>query len=251
MKLRKTIRQDWILVFGLLAAMASISATAAKADGYGLGKVVEPGEEYAGKTYNELVSQWSNWLVKEPFATNPAFDLDGSLCDRNQEGRVWFLASTFEGVANRTCEIPGGKAIFVSLGGAFLSFAPEFPEAGDPCLALAPGVGRVRCDVNRDVPGAPAISLEAALDGVPVKDLFAYRTESEPGGFTLRAGNPSFLTDLGFPAGNRTPSVASGYFLFLRPLSRGLHTLRIRMVNPDQTVTGVNYRLVIGDGHDD
>ena len=80
-------------------------------------KVVEPGEEFAGKSYNELASEWTNWLAAEPIATNPAFDPDGRFCDRNQQGKVWFLASTFEGIVDRTCEVPAGKAIFVSLGG--------------------------------------------------------------------------------------------------------------------------------------
>ena len=86
---------------------------------------------------------------------------------------------------------------------------------------------------------------------MPVENLFAYRTQSQPEGFTLRAPNPSFLTDLGFPAGNRSPAVADGYFLFLKPLKSGRHTLNLRMTNPDQSETGVNYTLLVGDDDDD
>jgi hypothetical protein len=235
------------LVLGV-AAMMGLTATAASADDLkNHNRIVEPGEEYFDKSYNELASEWSNWLVREPIATNPAFDPDGRFCDKNQQGKVWFLASTFEGVADRTCEIPEGKAIFLSLGGAFLSFAPEFPAAGDSCLQMATSVEKVRCDVNNDVPVAPNISFEATLDGEPVKNLFAYRAQSQPEGFTLRVKNPSFLTDLGFPAGNRTPAVADGYFLYLKPLRSGEHTLSFRMINPDQSETGVNYTLIVED----
>jgi hypothetical protein len=245
MKLNKKLWPGALAVIGLMVA------TAASANDHGnRNKIVEPGQEYLGRTYNELVSKWSNWLVKEPFATNPAFDPDGRFCDSNQEGKVWFLASTFEGVVDRTCEIPAGKAIFVSLGGVFLSFAPEFPAAGDPCLQMGTTVEKVRCDVNNDVQVAPSISLEATLDGVPVEDLFAFRAQSQPGGFTLRSPNPSFLTDLGFAPGNRL-AVADGYFLFLKPLRPGQHTLSLRIINPDQSETGVNYTLIIGDGDDD
>ncbi|HSK77021.1 MAG TPA: hypothetical protein VLQ45_11225 [Thermoanaerobaculia bacterium] len=110
---------------------------------------------------------------------------------------------------------------------------------------MATDLERVRCDVNNDVPVAPAISFEATLDGEPVEDLFAYRAQSQPGGFTLRAPNPSFLTDLGFPAGDRSPAMADGYFLFLKPLEIGRHTLSFRMVNPDQSEAGVNYTLIV------
>lgn len=229
---------------GVVAVMGLLVTAAASADAGS--RVVEPGEEFAGKSYNELASEWTNWLVTEPIATNPAFDPDGGFCDLNQRGRVWFLASTFEGVADRTCEVPAGKAIFLSLGGVFVSLAPEFPAAGDPCSQMATDLEKVRCDVNDDVPVAPAISLEVTLDGEPVEDLFAFRAQSQAGGFTLRVPNPSFLTDLGLAPGNRFPAVADGYFLFLKPLRPGVHTLNLRMTNPDQSVTGVNYTLIIG-----
>lgn len=243
MKLNKKFWQSAVAVTGLL-----MMATTASADGNkNRSRVVEPGEEFFGKSYSELASEWTNWFVTEPIATNPAFDPDGRFCDRNQRGDVWFLASTFEGVVNRTCEVPAGKALFLSLGGAFVSFAPEFPAAGDPCLQMAATVEKVRCDVNNDVPVSPSISFQVTLDGAPVEDLFAFRAQSQPGGFTLRVPESSFITDIGLPAGNRAPAVADGYFLFLKPLRPGIHTLTLRMTNPDQSVTGVNYRLIIGE----
>lgn len=234
--MNKKLLQGIVVMMGLVVMAASAEAA---------NRVVEPGHEFFGKSYNELASEWTNWLTAEPIATNPAFDPDGRFCDSNQQGDVWFLASTFDGVANRTCEVPAGKAIFLSLGGVFLSFAPEFPAADDPCSQMASAVQKVRCDVNNDVPVAPAISFQVTIDGEPVKDVFAYRAQSQPGGFTLRVPNPSFITDLGFPAGNRYPAVADGYFLFLKPLRPGTHTLNFRMTNPDQSVTGVNYTLII------
>jgi hypothetical protein len=241
MKLNKQLWQS-VAVIGLVMT-TSASAHAGS-------RVVEPGQEFADKSYSELASEWTNWLVAEPIATNPAFDPDGRFCGRNQRGKVWFLASTFEGVANRTCEVPADKAIFLSLGGVFVSFSPEFPAAGDVCSQMATNLEKVRCDVNNDLPVAPAVSFQVTLDGEPIQDLFAFRAQSQPGGFTLRVPNPSFLTDLGFASGNRSPAVADGYFLFLKPLKRGAHTLSFRMTNPDQSQTGVNYTLVIQDGHD-
>lgn len=242
----KSNRKFWqgaaVAAIGLMMA-----STASAADH----RIVEPGEELFSLSYNELVDRWTNWFVTEPIATNPAFDPDGRFCDLNQGGRVWFLASTFGGVVDRTCEVPAGKPIFISVGGAGVSFGPDFPAAGDPCLQMATGLEKVRCDVNNDIPVAPNVTLEATLDGVPVADLFAYRAQSQPGGFTLRVPEVSFITDLGLPAGNRFPAVADGYFLYLKPLRPGTHTLSVRMINPDQTEAGVNYTLIIDDGDDD
>jgi hypothetical protein len=237
MKLNRNLWRSAVAVIGLVMAV-SASADAGN-------RVVEPGREFSAKSYNELASEWTNWLIAEPIATNPAFDPDGRFCGRNQGGKVWFLASTFEGVADRTCEVPADKAIFLSLGGVFVSFAPEFPAAGDPCSQMATTLEKVRCDVNNDFPVAPAVSFQVTLDGEPIQDLFAFRAQSMPGGFTLRVPNPSFLTDLGLASGDRSPAVADGYFLFLKPLKRGTHTLNFRMTNPDQSQRGVNYTLVI------
>lgn len=239
MKLNKKVFQSAVVVIGLLMAGAAFADDQLVAS-----KVVEPGQEYLGKTYNKLVSEWTNWFTREPLATNPALDPDGGFCDLNQQGRVWFLASTFDGVADRTCEVPADKGIFVSLGGVFLSFAPEFPAAGDPCLQMATAEEQVRCDVNNDVPVAPNVSLEATLDGEPINDLLAFRAQSQPGGFTLEVPSPSFLTDLGLAPGDRSPAVADGYFLFLKPLKRGRHLLSFRMINAGQE-TGVNYTLIV------
>lgn len=236
MKLNSKVFRGVVLMGVLMA-----TAVAAQADN----RVVEPGQKFGGKSYNELAGEWTNWLTQEPFATNPALDPDGRYCDLNQQGNVWFLASTFGGVVDRTCEIPAGKAIFLSLGGVFVSFAPEFPAANDACAQAGTVLAGVRCDVNDDVPVAPAISFEVTLDGVAVEDLFAYRAQSQPGGFTLEVPNPSFLTDLGLPAGDRSPAVADGYFLYLKPLDVGRHTLSLRMTNPDQSQAGVDYTLVI------
>ena len=232
----------WLSAVAVIWLMVAAAASA---------EVVEPGQKFFGKSYQELAGEWTNWLAAEPIATNPALDPDGRFCDRNQEGKVWFLASTFGGVVDRTCEVPAGKAIFLSLGGVFVSFSPEFPAAGDPCLQMATDLEKVRCDVNNDVPVAPSISFAVTIDGVPVEDLFAFRAQSQPGGFTLRVPDPSLLTDLGFASGNRTPAVADGYFLFLKPLEPGEHTLNLLMTNPDQSERGVNYTLIIKGDDDD
>jgi hypothetical protein len=163
--------KDNTKIWPSIVAVMGLLGAAALADAASSSVVIGPGQQFAGKSYNELANEWTNWLVAEPFATNPALDPDGSLCDRNQQGKVWFLASTFEGIANRTCNMPNGRAIFISLGGVFVSFSPDFPAAGDPCLQAATALERVRCDVNDDVPVAPDISFEVTIDGEPVGDL--------------------------------------------------------------------------------
>lgn len=195
-------------------------------------KVVEPGKEKFGKSYNELANKWTSWLELEPPSTSPAFDEDGRFCDLNQEGRFWFLAGTFDGFAERTCEVPAGKAIFFPVL-AVVSFTPEFPEEGDPdadpptepnvCLPLGKGIDGVRCDVNDDIGVAPDISLVVTLDGRKVEDPFAYRVQSPPGGFNFRIPEGGLLNTFGFAPGPRFPTVVDGYWILLQPPSHGWH----------------------------
>jgi hypothetical protein len=41
--------------------------------------------------------------------------------------------------------------------------------------------------------------------------------------------------------------VADGYFLLLKPLKPGVHSLNVLQTNADQSQAGVNYTLIIGD----
>jgi hypothetical protein len=246
-------RLSVITALALLAAAPAPVFADGAADGrpdHRKGGIVEPGHAFFGKSYNELASDWNNWLAAEPNETNPALDNDGIDCGRNQRGPVWFLAGTFGGafgedvIADRRCTIPAGKAIFFALA-AFVSFAPDF--AKDPTCVVLPGlINRIRCDVNDDVPLAPNIRLKASIDGKPVRDLFAYRVQSPPGGFVFRIAPGSPLTRF-VPAGVRKPAVADGYYLYLKPLSRGDHTLRFSAdTNADGTPDlGANYRLTV------
>jgi hypothetical protein len=246
----KSLKKEWkvlmivtIFVFGFIM-IGAISGSSVGAGENRLG-IVEPGQQIFGKSYNELVSQWTNWLIAEPIATNPAFDPDGSFCDTNQRGHVWFLATTFGGIADRTCEVPAGKAIFISLGGVYVSFSPEYLGGDSVCSLLTGDLEQIRCDVNNDIPLAPDISLKVVIDGVEVKDLFAFRAQTQPGGFTLRVPDPSLLTDIGFSPGDRYPAVADGYFLLLEPLKPGKHTLTVITTYAGDSQSGVNYTLIV------
>lgn len=49
--------------------------------------VGEPSQQFAGKSYQELASEWTNWLVMELMATNLAFDPDGQSYAKTNRGR--------------------------------------------------------------------------------------------------------------------------------------------------------------------
>ncbi|WP_299013587.1 hypothetical protein [uncultured Photobacterium sp.] len=205
--------------------------------------IVEPGKTLFKKSYNELIGEWSNWLQKEPIATSPAFDPNGSYCYLNQEGKIWFLAGTFGGIAERFCKVPEGKGVFFPIF-ANISFGPEFLNQV-PCDSLEEETDQIRCDVNDDTAIAPNVGLEFLLNGEPVTDLFAYKAQSQPGGFTFQLG--ALFEEFGFTPGDRHPAVADGYWILLKPLPKGTHTLSFSADFDTDGIpdSGVNYTLEV------
>jgi len=234
-----------VLSFLLVSAEQAVPAWAADNNSQKDITIVEPGRTLFGKSYNQLAGELSNWLVAEPEATNVASDPDGRFCHLNQEGKVWFLAGTWDpGITQRTCKVPAGKAIFFALD-SWISFPPEFPEEGDPCADLPTLVEQIRCDVNEDLDVAPYLSLEVTIDGETIEDLFAYRAQSQPGGFIFRIPEGSLLNEWGFTPGDRFPAVVDGYWILLKPMPPGSHTIKVVTTYPDGSSFGVNYTLLI------
>jgi hypothetical protein len=177
--------------------------------------VLEPGIKHFGKSYNELAGDWWNWAVQFPLATNPIVE-DGAVdCTRGQTGKIWFLAGNFGGQlgepnpSDRTCTIPGGKALFFPLANS-LFWAPEDGSL-DAVRLLAMGLNN------------PISELTITIDGVSIADPFAYRAQSPPGGFALRFG--PLLADLGIELCICDQAVADGYWILLAPLPKGTHVI--------------------------
>ena len=160
--------------------------------------------------------------------------------------------------------MPAGKGIFFPIF-SFVSFAPEFLNT-PPCQVLTEALDQIRCDVTDDVPIAPKVGLKVLLDGEPVADLFAYRVQSEPGGFIFVIAPGSPFTAFGIAPGPREPAVADGYWILLKPPSSGRHTVSfsadfasIDVDDPPDGIPdlpdgipdlGANYELLIGGDAD-
>lgn len=169
-----------------------------------------------GKSYGVWGQEFSNWVFSFSLADYPLFQGDGEVdCGNAQAGKVWFLYGALTDGVQRSCTIPPGTALFISVNST-TSFAPIFGETEQ----------EIRDDAGRDLAGVQ--TLEASVDGVPLKDLWSYRASSPPGGFVFTIEDGSILNDpdvYGLPAGDYYPAIADGYYLMLPPLSRGPHTI--------------------------
>jgi hypothetical protein len=156
----------------------------------------------AGVSLGEWTARWWRWALDQPI--EPFLDPDGRLCRFGQDGPVWFLAGTdgsFE--PRRECVVPEGKHVLVPI----INMIYWQPRGRDtPCRDL-----QANAAVNND----RLVSAVVLLDGKPLGDMRAHRVRSD-GCFRMRPDES-----------DSRMGAADGYWLMLKPLSRGRHTLQI------------------------
>ena len=152
----------------------------------------------------------------------------------NQEGPVWFLPDVLQGREERFCNIPASKAILIPILTGQCDYGIKEVKSDDDLR---------RCAMAGDEHGV----IEASIDGVKVKNLLQYRTQSGFFNITIPADNIYQA-----PAGT-FKSMADGYFVFLQPLSPGNHDvhLKVSVLNPVEPLYNYNadwtYHLIVED----
>lgn len=180
-----------------------------------------------GHSYGEWGAAWLQWLYAIPPAENPMLESSGAHCGAGQSGPVWFLAgATGEHPVNRkACEVPAGKTLFVPLRPLWF-----FNDVGWSRDAM-----RAYDEIDLDL----VTHLSVTVDGVAIEDPWRYRANS--GYFPLHLPEGGFADTApdacgpDTPGGDKFPCVGDfetyldGYWLLLRPLPPGEHTIDLRV----------------------
>jgi hypothetical protein len=132
---------------------------------------------------------------------------------------VWFLGGTFTvfefqpgavvGVAERSCSVPHGKALFFPIVNAECNTIEDPNDTEDKLRVFANDLA--------DHIG----NLHAAIDGEDLTNISRYRVESPP--FTFGPLPPNNVP--GKMEGSTADSVSDGVYLMLAPLSSGQHDI--------------------------
>jgi hypothetical protein len=182
--------------------------------------LVPSSEKIAGHSQADWSRTWWQWAESFADYESPIADKKGSRCQLKQTGAVWFLAGTYGTRRTiRTCTVPAGKYLFFPL----INYV-VFPRSGYS-LTCAQATDTA-ADVTEDVS-----SLVLDVDGKVFKNLEAHRQPTK-GCFDLAAQ----------AGGGMTPAAANGYYIMLRPLSRGTHTLNFGGILPGMS-QAVTYTL--------
>lgn len=166
------------------------------------------GDHPLGRSWEEWTCQWWKWILSIPRTDNPGYDKTGERISKNQHSDVLFLPGTFGGVAERNISIPANKPILLPVINCTTSFA-EAPRLKTESQLME----FVKSQIDD-------IGIKhASLDGIELKNMEQYRVRSQ-------------IFDVFFPEDNvynvksgQTRAASDGFWLFLKPLSPGLHQI--------------------------
>lgn len=186
-----------------------------------------------GISYSDWTKKWWQWTYSIPWDKNPSYDDTGKYCNINQNGPVWFLTLSYKHPVTRVCEIPENTALLITLLNSECSFAESKAFKTENQL-------RECAKETQDfVSGAIA-----SIDGINIPNADKYRIQTDLFNFTLPNNNILNLTS------QTTQAIADGNWLFLKPLSSGIHELKVKgFINstiPTTTFQGNQYAGPIG-----
>jgi hypothetical protein len=175
-------------------------------------EVFPPGSNPYGKTYGQWSAEWWKQAVRETGAPGTPFASGRVDCGRLGTRDVVFLVGTAGGDVVRFCTIPAGKALLIPLVNAECSH----------------GEG------NGDTEAELRECARMSADSVDVENLYLKidSLRSLGGLSAFRFASPLFTFDAvpgnvfapAIPPG-RSPAVADGYYVMVKPLDRGLHII--------------------------
>lgn len=166
------------------------------------------------QSVSDYVNSWWQWTYTMPPELSPVRDYLGEHCHVGQDGDVWFLAGGYgSSTINRKCEIPEGKYIFFPVINTV--YFPRYQNSSYSCEQAKASAAR-----NND----STLDIFIELDGIQSWNPASTRIQS-PECFDLlgkvpREYNPPKIY----------PSATDGYWVMLKPLSKGTHKLKFQAV---------------------
>lgn len=171
-----------------------------------------------GRTPEQWTVEWWQWIYSIPAPTNPGFDTTGEAAAVGQRGPVWFLCGAYNSTAvDRTVTVPEGVALFFPI----TNIQMDSIGTAEP-LTLA----QMQDVVDDFMAAIDPESISVTLDDVPVGNPARGRVAADVFTYWLPEDNVPASLALAAPRGIYSPAISDGYWVMVRPLPAGRHTLR-------------------------
>jgi hypothetical protein len=163
-----------------------------------------------GHTWQYWTTKWWRWFLSIPKFNSPAMNNGQKNSDVEQsDPNVWFMASTIGGRVERTIKIPSGKAVLLPVINVTIS------NSEDPSLNTDTDmISFVRRHMD-DI-----VKKQASIDGEDLLISEKFRAQSPPFDFSYPPNNIFGAQE------GPTRGAGDGYWIFMRPLQPGKHTIR-------------------------
>jgi hypothetical protein len=173
-----------------------------------------------GRPVSEWIKDYYRYMMSIPASKNPILDPTGAHALTNQTGPVVFLAGSKGVSADRRITLTSDKAILFPV----ISVLAKYP---DPTTALRPAGGQTVYDFLRKKAAAAtdrATDMKVTIDGL---SLLPSRDQRTPTNLFYFVGNGSVgaAIELGVTGQNQA-GVVDGYWVMLKGLSPGIHTIQ-------------------------
>jgi hypothetical protein len=215
----------------------AISATAGLACASEPGYFQAPGFKLKNRDAAALSADWWKWAMSSPAEINPVQDRSGENCGVGQEGKVWFLAGGFgSSKIRRRCTIPSDKYLFFPV--INMAYWPREANDGYTCDRA-----KASAAMNNDT----ALDLFVEVDGVSLKDPKRYRARSSKC-FDIYERVPESVKPY-----RAYPSASDGYWILIRPLKKGKHTIKFwgrynnATTDYGRMVQDIEYEISVGE----
>jgi hypothetical protein len=202
-------------ITGLALALGLLAASWSTVEAGGMRNsnptILPPSASFAGKSYPEWVAAFWKYALEFPLEGHPFLDTPEFDFSARQSGHVWFWSAP-DGPLTRTVILPAGKALFLTLRDVECS-SLEAPDSGFFGATEEDQRACARFWADH------IVDVFCIIDGIPVKNLGAFRFSSPQ--FQFTALTPWIFGD----TGGEGTAVGDGYFLMLAPMSKGAHRI--------------------------
>jgi hypothetical protein len=172
-----------------------------------------PGSRPFDRSFPEWSAEWWQYVFSIPMPDNPILDNKGTNCAIGQHGPVWFLVGAFGSTpVRRTCSIPEDRALL-------------FPIINIADVGTGETADELRAVIAPFIDAVDELSVE--VDGEAIEGLRDFRIKSVPFSVALPPNNLFDINIKESPHGIYSPAVSDGFWVMLKPLSAGEHTIHI------------------------
>ncbi len=221
--MRLSTRRTWLMTLVLFVSATGtvIRAAGDDRDSEAVRGFLAPDAKARGYSLTDLATAYMAWASGTPAPVNPLLAVR---CEQSPiDPRIWFLPVSLGGEQKNICYVPHGSFLVLTPG------AFECSEA----------------EGNGSTPAELTSCVDAGFDLLDhVEVTFRGKTTTDLQDYVVTTDFDVLPPDnLNGP--NATPTMTKGYFMVLKPLSRGRHTLHAFDTFSFGFAAGITYTIVV------